>query len=80
VRLRTRLGDVAAPALLCWPLLKAQRFGVTSSLLRMIGNVVIEGMVGAIPPKYYVTTSNGKIFCRTPSVKGTFPPNEKVQH
>jgi Domain of unknown function (DUF4112) len=43
-------GDIAASALSCWVLGEAYRLGVPRLLLiRMIGNVVIEGIAGAVP-------------------------------
>jgi len=50
LRLVPGIGDMVASALSCWLLLEAQRLGVPRALLlRMIGNVVVEGVVGAIP-------------------------------
>jgi hypothetical protein len=44
------IGDLAASALSCWVLLEAHRLGVPPLLMiRMIGNVVVEGMAGSIP-------------------------------
>lgn len=50
LRLVPGIGDLAASGLSCWLLMEAQRLGVPRRvLLRMIGNVVVEGVVGAIP-------------------------------
>jgi hypothetical protein len=50
LRLVPGIGDIAASALSCWILYEAHRLGVPPLLLtRMIGNVVIEGMAGAVP-------------------------------
>jgi hypothetical protein len=44
------IGDLAASALSCWVLFEAHRLGVPPLLLiRMIANVVVEGMAGSIP-------------------------------
>jgi uncharacterized protein DUF4112 len=50
LRLVPGIGDAAASALSCWVLYEAYRLGVPPLLLgRMIGNVVVEGMAGAVP-------------------------------
>jgi hypothetical protein len=50
LRLVPGIGDVAASALSCWVLYEAHRLGVPRLLLgRMIGNVVVEGLAGAVP-------------------------------
>jgi Domain of unknown function (DUF4112) len=44
------IGDIAASALSCWILYEAWRLGVPRPLLvRMITNVLVEGIVGAVP-------------------------------
>ena len=44
------IGDVAASALSRWVLYEAWRLGVPRSLLvRMIANVLVEGIAGAVP-------------------------------
>jgi hypothetical protein len=44
------IGDVAASALSCWVLYQAWRLGVPRLLLmRMIANVMVEGIAGAVP-------------------------------
>jgi hypothetical protein len=44
------IGDVAASALSCWVLYEAWRLGVPRPLLaRMIINVLVEGIAGAVP-------------------------------
>jgi hypothetical protein len=50
IRLAPGIGDVVASALSCIILYEAQRLRVPRSvLLRMIGNVVVEGVVGTVP-------------------------------
>jgi hypothetical protein len=50
LRLVPGIGDVAASALSCWVLYEAHRLGVPRQLLgRMIANVVVEGLAGAVP-------------------------------
>jgi hypothetical protein len=50
LRLVPGIGDIAASALSCWVLYEAHRLGVPGLLLtRMIGNVVVEGIAGAVP-------------------------------
>jgi hypothetical protein len=50
LRLVPGIGDLAASALSCWVLFEAHRLGVPPLLLiRMIANVVVEGMAGSIP-------------------------------
>jgi hypothetical protein len=44
------IGDVAASTLSCWVLYEAARLGVPRALLiRMIVNVVVEGLAGTVP-------------------------------
>ena len=44
------IGEVAASGLSCWVLYEVYRLGVPRLLMiRMIGNVVVEGMAGAVP-------------------------------
>jgi uncharacterized protein DUF4112 len=50
LRLVPGVGDVAASALSCYLLYEAHRLGVPSRIFaRMLTNVVIEGVVGAVP-------------------------------
>jgi hypothetical protein len=50
LRLVPGVGDMAASALSCWVLVEAHRLGVPRTLMiRMIGNVVVEGIAGAVP-------------------------------
>jgi hypothetical protein len=50
LRLIPGVGDAAASALSCYLLYEAYRLGVPRLLLaRMIGNVLLEGAVGAVP-------------------------------
>jgi Domain of unknown function (DUF4112) len=50
LRLVPGIGDVAASSLSCWLLYEASRLGVPRHILfRMIANVVVEGVVGAVP-------------------------------
>ena len=50
LRLLPGFGDAAASALSCWLLYEAFRLGVPGVLLsRMIFNVAVEGLVGAVP-------------------------------
>jgi Domain of unknown function (DUF4112) len=50
IRLVPGIGDAIASALSCIILYEARRLGVPRRLYwRMIGNVVIEGAVGAVP-------------------------------
>jgi hypothetical protein len=50
LRLVPGIGDVAASALSVWLVYEAFHLGVPNSLLvRMIGNVVVEGAAGAVP-------------------------------
>jgi Domain of unknown function (DUF4112) len=50
LRLVPGIGDAAASALSCWVLYEAYCLGTPPLLLaRMIGNVVVEGMAGAVP-------------------------------
>jgi hypothetical protein len=50
LRLFPGIGDAAASALSCWVIYEAYRLGVPRLLLsRMIGNVVVEGLAGAVP-------------------------------
>jgi hypothetical protein len=45
-----RIGDAAASALSCWRLYEAHRLGVPPRIFaRMLINVAIEGIVGAVP-------------------------------
>jgi hypothetical protein len=44
------VGDIAASALSCWVLYEAWRLEVPRALLvRMIANVLVEGLAGAVP-------------------------------
>jgi hypothetical protein len=50
MRLVPGIGDAAASALSCWLLYEAHRLGVPPHVFaRMVANVAIEGVVGAIP-------------------------------
>jgi hypothetical protein len=50
LRLVPGIGDAAASALSCYLLYEAHRLGVPRLLFaRMVGNVVLEGTVGAVP-------------------------------
>jgi len=50
LRLVPGIGDAAASALSCWLLYEARRLGVPPRIFaRMLLNVAIEGIVGAIP-------------------------------
>jgi hypothetical protein len=50
LRLFPGFGDIAASALSCWLLYEAYRLGVPRTLLsRMVFNVAVEGLVGAVP-------------------------------
>ena len=50
LRLVPGIGDIAASALSCWVLYEAHRLGVPRLLMvRMIGNVLVEGMAGTVP-------------------------------
>jgi hypothetical protein len=50
LRLVPGLGDAAASALSCYLLYEAHRLGVPRTLFaRMVGNVVLEGTIGAVP-------------------------------
>ena len=50
MRLVPGVGDAAASALSCYLLYEAHSLGVPSTLFaRMVGNVVLEGVVGAVP-------------------------------
>ena len=50
LRLVPGIGDVAASALSCWLLYEAHRLGVPPRIFaRMLINVAIEGIVGAVP-------------------------------
>lgn len=50
MRLVPGIGDVAASALSCWLLYQARRLEVPKHVFaRMLGNVAIEGIVGAVP-------------------------------
>ncbi len=50
LRLVPGVGDVAASALSCWLLVEAYRLGIPPGLFgRMIVNVVVEGVAGAVP-------------------------------
>src|ERR1700704_3161539 len=50
LRLVPGIGDVAASGLSCWVLYEAHRLGVPRLLMvRMIGNVLVEGMAGTVP-------------------------------
>jgi hypothetical protein len=50
LRLVPGIGDVAASTLSCWVLCEAHRLGVPRILLgRMIANVMVEGLAGAVP-------------------------------
>jgi hypothetical protein len=50
LRLVLGIGDIAASALSCWVLYEAHRLGVPRLLMvRMIGNVLVEGMAGTVP-------------------------------
>jgi hypothetical protein len=50
LRLMPGIGDAAASALSCWVLYEAYRLSIPSLLLgRMIVNVVVEGLAGAVP-------------------------------
>jgi Domain of unknown function (DUF4112) len=50
LRLVPGIGDAAASALSCYLLLEAHRLGVPRTLFaRMVANVVLEGVVGAVP-------------------------------
>jgi hypothetical protein len=50
LRLVPGVGDAAASALSCWVLYEVYRLGIPPILLgRMIGNVLVEGMAGAVP-------------------------------
>jgi hypothetical protein len=50
LRLIPGIGDAAASALSCWLLYEAHRLGVPPRIFaRMLVNVAVEGIVGAIP-------------------------------
>jgi hypothetical protein len=50
LRLVPGIGDIAASALSCWVLYEAHQLGVPRLLMvRMIGNVLVEGMAGTVP-------------------------------
>jgi hypothetical protein len=50
LRMIPGIGDVAASALSCWVLYAAWRLGVPQPLLmRMIANVLVEGIAGTMP-------------------------------
>ncbi|MBV9558495.1 MAG: DUF4112 domain-containing protein [Pseudolabrys sp.] len=50
LRLIPGIGDAAASALSCYLLYEAHNFGVPSHIFaRMVANVAIEGVVGAVP-------------------------------
>jgi hypothetical protein len=50
LRLLPGIGDVAASTLSCWLLYEAYRLGVPRTLMgRMIFNVAVEGLAGAVP-------------------------------
>jgi hypothetical protein len=50
LRLIPGIGDAAASALSCYLLFEAHRLGVPRLLFaRMVGNVLLEGTVGAVP-------------------------------
>jgi uncharacterized protein DUF4112 len=50
LRIVPGVGDAAASALSCWVIYEAYCLGIPRLLLaRMIGNVVVEGMAGAVP-------------------------------
>ena len=50
LRLVPGIGDFAASALSCWVLYEAYRLGVPKHLFgRMVANVVVEGLAGAVP-------------------------------
>src|ERR1051326_6305261 len=50
LRLVPGIGDIAASGLSCWLLYKAHRLGVPPRIFaRMLVNIAIEGIVGAVP-------------------------------
>jgi hypothetical protein len=50
LRLVPGIGDAAASLLSCYLLYEARRLGVPRTLFaRMVGNVLLEGVVGAVP-------------------------------
>jgi hypothetical protein len=50
LRLVPGIGDTAASGLSCWLLYKAHRLGVPPRIFaRMLVNIAIEGIVGAVP-------------------------------
>jgi hypothetical protein len=50
LRLVPGIGDAAASALSCWLLYEAHRLGVPTHIFaRMLFNVAVEGIVGAVP-------------------------------
>jgi len=50
LRLVPGIGAAAASALSCWLIYEASRLGVPQSLLvRMIANVLVEGLAGTVP-------------------------------
>ncbi len=50
LRLVPGVGDIAASALSCWLLYEAHRLGVPPRIFaRMLINIAIEGLVGAVP-------------------------------
>ena len=50
LRMIPGIGDAAASALSCWVLFEAARLGVPRSLLvRMVANVLVEGIAGTVP-------------------------------
>jgi hypothetical protein len=50
LRLVPGIGDIAASALSCWVLYEAHQLGVPGIILvRMIRNVLVEGMAGTVP-------------------------------
>ena len=50
LRLVPGIGDIAASALSCWLFYEAHRLGVSPRIfVRMLINVALEGIVGAVP-------------------------------
>jgi hypothetical protein len=50
MRLVPGVGDITASALSCWLLYEAHRLGIPKHVFaRMVANVAIEGVVGALP-------------------------------
>jgi hypothetical protein len=50
MRLVPGIGDAAASALSCWLLYEAKRLDIPNAVFaRMVANVAIEGLIGAVP-------------------------------